>query len=284
VAYFSVKDDSMSRMDFVYSENLIDIKDNILPEEINTNCILGRKTVYFDNVSSTNDICKKLALEGEKEGLVVVSDSQSQSRGRMGRNWVSEENLGIYMSVLLRPEISMDKISAITLCAAVAVNDVIKDCGIECSIKWPNDIVANNKKICGILTEMMFDSDGKSFVIVGIGVNVNNKRFDEDIKDRASSLYMLTGKMFRRQSIIKAILERFDNIYKMFVEKGFVSIKEIYENNCINIGKNVTVIEKDRKFEAYAKGIDNNGELIVIYSNGREKSVLSGEVSVRGVY
>lgn len=262
-----------------------DVGDVINSAEIKTNKLIGSKVICFDEVTSTNEECKKLGLNGSEEGTVVVSDTQTSGRGRLGRVWKSKKGTGVYMSILLRPDISPVKIPSVTLCAGLAVCQALKyDFDIDSEIKWPNDIVCGGKKICGILTEMTGQLQKMDFVIVGIGINVNNEDFPDEIKDKASSMFLISRRKFKRSPIAKAVLERFDKIYSDFSQNGFKAIKDEYEKNCINIGKRVNIINRDGGFEALAVEVDDNGELVVLKDNGEKLSVFSGEVSVRGVY
>lgn len=262
------------------------VGDIINSAEIRTNGLIGKKIVCFDKVESTNEVCKKLYFENAEEGTVVIADTQSTGRGRLGRNWTSKPKSGVYMSILLKPDINPAKLSSVTLCAGLAVCTALKeDFGINAGIKWPNDIVVDGKKICGILTEMSGQMQKVDFVVVGIGINVNNESFPEEIQHKASSLYLLSGKKFKRSSIAKAVLNRFDKIYNIFEKEGFKPFKEEYETNCINIGKKVRVIKHgDESYEALAVGINDDGELTVKKDNGEITDVFSGEVSIRGVY
>ncbi len=253
--------------------------------ELNTGKLIGSNIICFDEVDSTNEECKKLGMYGEKEGTVVIADNQSTGKGRLGRTWDSEKGKGVYMSILLKPDISPSKLSCITLCAGLAVCESLKnDFNIKAGIKWPNDIVVNNKKICGILTEMSGQMRKVDFVVVGIGINVNNKNFNDDVKCKASSMFLCTDKRFKRSYVAKSVLNHFDKIYKIFTTEGFLAIKDDYEKNCINIGKHVCVINKYENFEAVAIEVDKNGELVVMRRDGSKTSVFSGEVSIRGVY
>ena len=253
---------------------LRDIGDVLNSSEINTikeGCVIGKDVVCYNDVDSTNSVCKIEALNGAEEGMVIVAETQSGE--------------GVYMTVLLRPDIDPSKLSSITLSAGLAVCEALnKDFGLKTQIKWPNDIILNGKKICGILTEMSGQLQKVDFVVVGIGINVNVINFPDEIKDKATSIFIETGEKFKRSPIAKSVLIHFDEIYKKFVEKGFAAIKEDYEKNCVNIGRKVRVISRESSFEALAVETSDNGELVVLCDNGQKKEVFSGEVSVRGVY
>ncbi|MCJ7857097.1 biotin--[acetyl-CoA-carboxylase] ligase [Lachnospiraceae bacterium NSJ-143] len=261
------------------------VGDVINSSEIKTDCVIGSEVICFDEVVSTNEECKKLGYSGEKEGIVVVADNQTGGKGRLGRAWSSRNGEGVYMSVLLRPDISPARLSSITLCAGLAVCLALReDFGIDALIKWPNDIVVDGRKICGILTEMSGQLQKVDFVVVGIGININTREFPEEISKKASSLYCIAGREFKRSPVAKSVLTRFDSIYSVFAEYGFSAFRSEYEKYCVNTGKRVRIINRSGEFEATAVGVDDDGELIVLKDNGEKTAVFSGEVSVRGVY
>lgn len=259
--------------------NRVEIKNDI------SGALIGTNVVCFDEVDSTNEVCKKMASDGLAEGSVIVAECQNGGKGRLGRKWVSQKGDGVWMSILLKPDVSPAGISSITLAAGLAVCLTLRnDFGIHAEIKWPNDILLNNKKICGILTEMSGQIAKVDYVVVGIGINVNNAAFPEAIKNTATSIYIETGKKLKRSEIAKNVLKNFDSVYKRFRNGGFMCIKHDYEDMCLNIGKKVRVIKPSGSFEATAMGVNDNGELVIMKENGETTTVFSGEVSIRGVY
>ena len=187
----------------------------------------------LDEVDSTNNYARELALKG-KSDLVVISETQNGGKGRLGRKFYSPKGAGLYMSLLCRPKMNVELAPLITSYTAVAVALAIdKLSGKETQIKWVNDIFMNGKKICGILTEAGFDFEGGTidYAIIGIGVNALGLEFPDEIKDKATSIFIETGEKFKRSPIAKSVLIHFDEIYKKFVEKGFAAIKEDYEKN-----------------------------------------------------
>lgn len=258
-------------------------KENII-KNINTK-VLGRNVEYMYETDSTNEQIKRMASEG-MDGLLVVADAQNKGKGRLGRNWDSPHGDNIYMSFLIKENISPAKAPMITIIAAMAVLEAVKKYIDEVYIKWPNDIVVNGKKICGILTEMKTKSEVTEYVVVGIGINVNTKSFAEDIKDKATSLYIETGKIADRAEITGRVMNAFEKYFEIFMREGSLRLLvDEYNNNLININRRVEVQENGSKYTATALGIDENGELL-IRPDGDEnvKKVMSGEVSVRGVY
>lgn len=245
----------------------------------------GREIFYYDTIDSTNIKAKELAEAGHPSGTLVVADKQESGRGRRGRSWESPAQTGIFMTLMLKPDINPNHASMLTLVTAMAVAKAICDCtGTEAQIKWPNDIVMNGKKICGILTEMSAQFDYINHIVIGIGINVHNMHFPTEIQEMASSILLETGKKIRRAELIEKILERFEEYYAVYLETEDLSglINE-YNRSLVNMNKNVRVLDPKEPFEGKAMGITKKGELIVDTWESR-KLVSSGEVSVRGLY
>ena len=243
------------------------------------------KRYHFETIDSTNTKAKELAAAGAVQGTLVTADAQQAGIGRRGRSWSSEKKAGIYMSMLLRPEIATDKASMLTLVAALAVERAIAET-LDCQpmIKWPNDIVLNKKKICGILTEMVLKRTEIDYVVIGIGINVNNKNFPEEIVQTASSLSLELGNEIDREMLISEVWKRFTVYYENFLQVGDLSgIKAEYEHALINKDEKVKVLDPLGEYMGIAKGITNIGELIVD-TEEEIRYVSGGEVSVRGIY
>jgi len=234
---------------------------------------IGRSIKWYNLIDSTNAEAKRNV--DLSDGTVFISDTQTNGRGRLGREWESDKGDGIFMSILLKPDMSIEEVSKITLVAGIAV---VRAIGMNCGIKWPNDIVIGTKKVCGILTEM---SGGN--IICGIGINVNNKTFNGELCDKATSMYIESGKEHGREDIIVRLLNEFETIYKVFIEKGMKTLIGVYRDLCVTIDKDVTVIYPDRRIDARAVDVNENGELIV-EADGERMSLSSGEVSVRGLF
>ena len=243
------------------------------------------KRYHFETIDSTNKKIRELAAAGAESGTLVTADAQYAGIGRRGRSWSSEKDAGIYMSILLRPEIAADNASMLTLVAALAVEKAIEEC-LQCQpmIKWPNDLVLNKKKVCGILTEMVLKGTEIDYVVIGIGINVNNKNFPEEIAQTASSLSRELGGEIDREMLITEVWKQFAVYYKQFLETTDLSFfKEKYEKVLINKEEQVKVLDPQGEYIGVAKGITNIGELIVD-TKGGIVHVSSGEVSVRGIY
>ena len=246
----------------------------------------GGRIVYFDATDSTNAQAKRLAEAHAPHGTLVVSDRQDGGKGRRGRSWASPSGVGIWMSLILRPEIAPSSASMLTLAAALAVREGIQEeTGLSPLIKWPNDLVLNGKKICGILTEMSTELMEIQYVITGIGINVNQREFPSEIRDTATSLSLEAGRCFRRSSLIAAILKAFEKDYAAFLKTGDLSLLLEEYNAClVNRGKEVCILDPSGEYRAVAEGIDESGSLLVTLPDGTRREIISGEVSVRGIY
>lgn len=246
----------------------------------------GKNVIYYDETDSTNNRAKEAGNNKEPHGTLFVADMQMAGKGRRGRVWKSPSGSSIYMTILLYPDIPPVKAPQLTLIMAIAVAEGIREVtGLETKIKWPNDIVVNGKKICGILTEMSTEIDYINHVVIGIGINVNMESFPEDIAKTATSLRIEAGKEFRRFELIAAIMEHFEKAYEAVCEAGSLEpIMEDYNCRLVNCGRRVRVLEPEHEYDALALGIDKTGELQVECEDGSRKSVFAGEVSVRGIY
>ena len=245
----------------------------------------GQELFCFDEIDSTNTKAKELAEQGYPSGTLVVADRQIAGRGRRGRSWDSPAGIGIFMTLLLKPDINPNNASMLTLVTALATAQAISDVtGAEAKIKWPNDIVINGKKVCGMLTEMSAQFDYINHIVIGIGINVHNESFPEEIRETASSLLLESGKRIHRADLIARFLERFEAGYAIFLQtEDLEGLMKDYNALLVNIQKQVRILDPKEPFEGKAIGITKRGELIVDTWESR-KLVSSGEVSVRGIY
>lgn len=247
---------------------------------------VAKEVLYFDTIDSTNTKAQELAEKGYQSGTLVVADKQESGKGRRGRSWVSPSGTGIFMTLMIKPDINPNNASMLTLVAALAVAKAITSVtGEEALIKWPNDIVVNGKKVCGILTEMNAQFDYINHIVVGIGINVHNESFPEEISQMASSLTIEAGgKRFHRAQIIAETMAYFEQYYDTFLKTQDLSalVRE-YDKLLVNRNKSVRVLDPKEPFDGKAMGITPKGELIVDTWESR-KLVSSGEVSVRGIY
>lgn len=251
--------------------------EKLIPQ-LETNHI-GKNIVYLEETDSTNALAKR-----EKNypcGTVFVAGKQTDGRGRSGRVWQSNDENALYMSILIKPDISPQKISSITLVFGLAVFNALRGYA-DIGIKWPNDIILDNKKLAGILCEMSGNEEKIDYVVCGVGVNVNNTSFHDEIKDIATSLRIQTGKGYEITEIAAEILNEFDILYAEFLNKGLDDILIKYKNNCITLQKDVKVIMNNTETDAYALDITSEGGLLVRIDK-EEKVIVSGEASIRGI-
>lgn len=259
---------------------------NAIKTALNRVGITKYNVVYEDEIDSTNTRAKIMAEEGSPDRTLVVADMQKAGKGRKGRSFESLKGQGVFMTLMLRPDILPKNASMLTIIAATAVRMAVHEVyGIDFGIKWPNDIIYDGRKVCGILTEMNTEMDSINYVVVGIGININNESFSEELSKVATSIKMITGKVQdNRDVLIAKVIKYFEKYYEVFLTKENLSIiRDDYDPYLVNAGKMVSVIGFKETFEAKAIGIDDYGELIIERDGVRDK-VVSGEVSVRGIY
>ena len=261
-----------------------DLYNGIEIEEVCNTTKIAKEVYFYEQTDSTNNCIRKLAKEGKKEGVVAVAEIQTAGKGRRGKGWQSPKGTGIWMSMLLTPNITPPEAPVLTLLAGLAVCRAVRQqTGLTAMIKWPNDILISDKKICGILTELYAEMDSVHFVITGIGINVNTEAFPEELQKTATSLKIEKGETISRKNMIKAVIEEFEKIYLQYEKEcSFLPFREEYKKYCINVGKELQVLSKQ---PFIAKGIDitEQGELLVQKQTGEKVVVFSGEVSIRNI-
>lgn len=242
--------------------------------------------VYYEEIDSTNTEARRKSVSGAKEGFVVIADKQNAGKGRRGRTWESPAGENLYFSLLLRPEIPPEKAPMLTLVMAYSVARVIRSLyGMQAQIKWPNDLLLDGKKVCGILTEMHLQHGRIEDVIVGTGINVNGEQFPQELLDKAASLYQQAKKKLDRKELLEAVLQEFEKKYEIFLECQDLSyLQDAYNQMLINKDREVLVLEPGNEYKAIALGINQEGELLVKKEDGEIEAVFAGEVSVRGIY
>jgi BirA family biotin operon repressor/biotin-[acetyl-CoA-carboxylase] ligase len=239
--------------------------------------IIGRKIYSYKETASTNDIACNLALQGEKEGSVVIAEAQSAGRGRLGRKWISPKSKGAYFSVILRPDILPREVATITLFAALSVAKAIREMtNLPAFIKWPNDILINSQKVCGILTEMNAETDKINFVIIGIGININTKK--EILPKGATSILEESGREVSRLELVRSIIRDLDKYYRIFNKGNIDEIIREYKELSGFLGTRVQATYHDAKIEGYAIDVDREGALILRMDSGLNERVLAGDV------
>lgn len=249
----------------------------------------GQRLYYLDETGSTNIDAKRYAEEGEPHGTTVVAEKQTAGRGRRGKYWESPPGSAIYMTIMLKPDFAPDKASMLTLVMALSVAEAITEAtGLSAGIKWPNDVVVNKKKVCGILTELNVETDYIQYVVIGVGINVNNgspEEFPEEIRKTATSLKIESGVQLSRASLIERVLEHFEKNYDTFVTTlDLRLLTEAYSRYLLNLNAEVCVLDPKGSYTGIARGINTTGELLVEKENGEMEAVYAGEVSVRGLY
>jgi len=241
----------------------------------------GNPLHYFREIGSTNSHARELAEAGAAEGMVVVAESQSQGRGRLGRRWESPAFTNLYLSILLRPKLAPAHAAQITLMAAVALADAVEVyVPGQVAIKWPNDILIGKKKLAGILTEASCDPERIHHVILGIGINLNytSDAMPEDLRRRATSLLEITGKPVHRESFLQALLQGIERCYGELEQAGFAALAQRWQAYFAWRGRRVRVKLLDQVTIGTAKGIDPDGALVLIDDYGSEQRILAGDV------
>lgn len=246
----------------------------------------GRNLQYLKETDSTNNDAKRCMEEGGVHGTLIVAERQTAGRGRRGRLWESPEGTAIYMTIGMKPEFAPDKVSMLTLVMALSVAEAIEEqSGLEAGIKWPNDVVVNKRKVCGILTEMILEAEYIRCVVTGVGINVNQTAMPEEIAQTATSLFIEKGEKLSRAALIESVMRHFENNYDCFIGSLDLSeLKEAYEARLANKDQLVRVLDPKGEYEGIARGIRCTGELIVELPDGIVREVYAGEVSVRGYY
>ncbi len=246
----------------------------------------GRRVTCYDVTDSTNIQAKADAENGAEHGSLVIADMQTAGRGRSGKSWSSPPGANVYFTLILKPRLAPEKAFMLTPVMALAVAEGIsRSCGIEPRIKWPNDIVMDGKKVCGILAEMSAEKGSVRYVVIGVGINVGQQDFPAEIADVATCLRKECGRDVSRQELVLEIMRAFEEYYEIFAESEDLSgLTERYNGLLVNIGRRVRVLDPAGEYEGKAKGVDERGRLLVETEDGSIRQVYAGEVSVRGIY
>jgi len=258
---------------------LVSSPDRLFPFEVthglNTK-LIGKSISYFDTLPSTMDIALQLALRGSGDGTIILAESQGRGRGRFNREWFSPKYKGIYFSLILRPKIAPNSTPILTLLAAVSISEAIKEvAGIEARIKWPNDILIHNKKLGGILTELNARMNITHFVIIGIGLNVNNDK--KSLVAGATSLKEQKKEEINRVELLQEILRRIEINYILFQNRSFEAILDKWRRCNVTLGKRVRIVLGENSFEGEALDIDNDGALLLRGDSGLVQKVTSAD-------
>jgi len=256
--------------------------DDIL-SRLGPTCVLGRDIQVFRQTTSTNDVLDQMAHAGVAEGAVVIAESQTRGRGRLGRTWFSPAHQGLWLSVLLRPSLAPQAVTQITIAGATALARAIhKTLGLQPDIKWPNDLLVRGRKLAGILPEMHADPDRMSYVVVGIGINANQMAadFPEELRDAATSLRIETGALVDRALIAAALLTELDADYARICSGAFEPVADEWEGRCSTLGALITVHHGNRTLRGRAESLDNDGALLLRTQHGHLERVTGGDVTI----
>ncbi|HPQ45229.1 MAG TPA: biotin--[acetyl-CoA-carboxylase] ligase [Syntrophales bacterium] len=251
-------------------------------EELVTDGFIGKRIHFFDEIDSTNNRAVSLAVDGACEGEVVIADQQTAGRGRFrDRVWHSPQGRNLYTSIILRPDIQPAYAQLLTLVAGVALAEVLSTyCPV--TLKWPNDVLAGGRKISGILTEMKVRGRYIDFVVVGIGVNINMEAndFSEELIDTSTSLKMQISENVSRLDLTAHLYRMFEKWYRIFIDKGFLPIRDRWVEYSNIIGRTIEVTDRDVVRTGTCRGIDNDGVLLLSDDNNRTIQILSGDVRI----
>jgi BirA family biotin operon repressor/biotin-[acetyl-CoA-carboxylase] ligase len=258
--------------------------DILRPGDIKTGLkttVMGKKIHFLSEVASTNTLAMEMAAEGTPEGTVVIAETQTSGKGRLGRKWISPKG-NLYLSVVLRPKIPMHKAPLITLTGAVAVASAIRTtCGLEAGIKWPNDILISGKKACGLLTEMSAEQDRIRHVVLGIGVDVNMEisELPPEVRLLTTTLAAEAGAKINRIALLQQVLQDLERWYQKLLIHDMDVLEEWKKLN-MTVGNRITVSGAGEALEGLAQGIDRDGRLIVRLDDGTIRTVAAGDVTI----
>ncbi len=250
---------------------------------------VGRTLHCMELVDSTNSFLKRAAAEGAADGTVAIAEEQSAGRGRRGRSFESPAGRGVYLSALLRPQLSPERLMPLTALGAVAgCNAIERACGVRPQIKWTNDLVLNGKKLSGTLTELSLEGEtgALDYAIIGIGINCNHTRedFPGELREIATSLFLETGKRVQRAALAAALIEELDALSAALVRGDTADYLAAYRRDCLTIGREVQLLWQDTREHVTALDVDEQFGLVVRREDGRIETIRTGEVSVRGLY
>lgn len=242
---------------------------------------------WFSEIDSTNDRLRQMARQGAPHGTVLIADRQTNGHGRRGRSFQSQGGVGVYLSLLIRPDCAPTDLMHLTCAAGIAMCDAIQQAtGLRPGIKWTNDLVCGKKKLGGILTELGFTPQGRlDYAIIGIGINCSQQQpdFSPEIRDIAASLSMVTGKEVDRAKVAAAMMDALHSMDQKLLSAKAAMLEQ-YRRDCITVGQEISLVRGDEIRHGFALTVDEEGALVVRFSDGHVEAVNSGEVSVRGMY
>lgn len=263
--------------------------DRLYPEEIRDGLAtryIGRQVFYSPSISSTNDLAKELARNGAGEGSLVVAEEQTGGKGRLGRGWASPRYKGIWFSLILYPQVNPPEAAQITMLAAVALASAVREVTeVEAGIKWPNDLLAGGKKICGILTELSAEMERINHLVVGAGINANQDAgdFPAEFREAATSLKLESGRPVSRVRLLQVALGEFESWYTAWLAGGFAPVLAKWKEMSVTLNRPVRVNTMTNSWEGWAEDVDEDGALLLRLPGGKIQRFVSGEVSLRVV-
>jgi BirA family transcriptional regulator, biotin operon repressor / biotin---[acetyl-CoA-carboxylase] ligase len=245
---------------------------------------LGATLLRFDELASTNDYARELALEGADEGVAIIARKQTAGKGRQGRSWSSPMDAGLYLSIILRPQATVAQASLITLASAIAVCETLQiDFAVPADIKWPNDILLNGRKLCGILVESSIENNRLQYAILGIGVNLAQPAFPDELQQTATSLFLESRREITPDEFLQPLLARLNHWYATFIKEPQTIIRRWQELSSFAADCAVRILSSDCVIEGITRGLSAGGALLVELENGELREIVSGEVSLRKV-
>jgi BirA family biotin operon repressor/biotin-[acetyl-CoA-carboxylase] ligase len=265
---------------------LVHAPDRLYPEELEPylkGLRLAGRVLHFDRVGSTMDVARKLAETGAEEGTLVIAETQEAGRGRLGRAWASAHGLGLWFSLVLRPRLLPAQVAKTTLLAAVAMAEAVQQVtGLGPGIKWPNDLYLGGRKVCGILTELKGQADAVEYLVLGVGVNVNQREedFPPELRRQATSLLLVGGGRVERTALLASFLREFEARYRPWQEAGREDWLEEWRRRNITLGRNVKITQLEESFFGRAVALDGDGSLVVEGEDGRRRVFRAGDVSL----
>jgi BirA family biotin operon repressor/biotin-[acetyl-CoA-carboxylase] ligase len=267
---------------------LLSVPDSISAEQITSGLVtkqIGHHIHSYDTVETTQRLAHEAAVLGAEEGTIIIADQQKGGKGRMGRPWHSPKGTGVWMSLIIRPNLSLAKAPQLTLLTAVAMSKAIEMLlsNVKVQIKWPNDLFVNGKKVCGILTELSAEENRVDYLVIGTGVNVNHvlTDFPEELQQVATSLRIESGTVLQRAELVQAFCRSFEREYQFYLANGFERIREEWEASSCTLGRVVKVYNYQSELEGRAVGLDSDGALLVEDVLGNRHKVYSADVNYR---
>jgi BirA family transcriptional regulator, biotin operon repressor / biotin---[acetyl-CoA-carboxylase] ligase len=255
----------------------VKIDPQILLQKLGT-AVIGRDLRCFDSIGSTNQFARQYAEKGAPDGTVIIAEHQSDGRGRLNRAWLAPPHTSILCSIIFYPAIKPEYLFRLTMLASIAVVDALRaSTGIEAGIKWPNDIYAARKKLCGILTEVDCSGSALNYAVVGIGLNVNWSLKGTELEKQATSVQDIIGYESSRQEILLKLLQHLDALYARLADR---TLQEQWQQRCMHLGKRVQVLSGRNCLEGIARGITDQGHLLLENACGMQE-ILCGDVSLR---